>query len=542
MFAPRTTVLIVLACIGATNVLPAAAQTVAKPGRTDPPNDKSGTAKNALASGTQAFEAGKTDAAIAALSTAITSGGLQNSDLAKAMFYRGVAYRKQRKPGAALSDLNAAVWLRDGLSATDKAVAEDHRQAVLREVAGLGAPAAAPDPVAVAAVVPVAPPAKLEPSIAAPVLPQPPIAPVVASAQPEPATLPWLSTAVPSQAAPTPAAAVKVEARVVEAAPATTTSMKAEPDTISTAVASVAPVERAQIATVQAEPAPPEKQLPWQTAGRDTPPVDPPTLSWATAATPTSPSASLSEQKAATNTAALPQPQTAQQTVTAALADSRVATDPASTEAASASSIVPSSLNDMGKAAGALLGNLFSGSSAPSAEPIPSAPVKEEQAPPPSSSVETASISNNVERPQTAPVVWSSETHPAPLFNPGPEIEPGVDAAAQPQVTKTEPTPQSDATPVVAILPGPYRLQIAAENTRADAEQTLARLIAKHTPSLRGLEPVIEEPTTGGILFGSMGAAYRVSLGPYATSVEPSRLCNILTAHGFDCRVVTVTP
>jgi len=49
-------------------------------------------------------------------------GGLNNPNLAKAMFYRGVAYRKQKMPAAALSDLNAAVWLRDGLSATDKAV------------------------------------------------------------------------------------------------------------------------------------------------------------------------------------------------------------------------------------------------------------------------------------------------------------------------------------------------------------------------------------------------------------------------------------
>jgi hypothetical protein len=85
-------------------------------------------------------------------------------------------------------------------------------------------------------------------------------------------------------------------------------------------------------------------------------------------------------------------------------------------------------------------------------------------------------------------------------------------------------------------------LQIAAENTREEAEQTLARLVAKHRPSLRGLEPVIEEPQTGNVLFGSMGAAYRVSLGPYVTSVEPGRLCNILQPHGFDCRVVAVTP
>jgi hypothetical protein len=94
----------------------------------------------------------------------------------------------------------------------------------------------------------------------------------------------------------------------------------------------------------------------------------------------------------------------------------------------------------------------------------------------------------------------------------------------------------------VAVLPGPYRLHIAAENSRADAEKTLSRLVSAHQLSLRGLEPVIEEPATGGVLFGSMGAAYRVSLGPYATAVEPGRLCNILRPHGFECRVVAVAP
>jgi hypothetical protein len=85
-------------------------------------------------------------------------------------------------------------------------------------------------------------------------------------------------------------------------------------------------------------------------------------------------------------------------------------------------------------------------------------------------------------------------------------------------------------------------MHIAAENSRADAEQTLSRLLSAHKPSLRGLEPVIEEPATGGVLFGSMGAAYRVSVGPYSSSMEPGRLCNILKPHGFDCRVVAIAP
>jgi hypothetical protein len=44
------------------------------------------------------------------------------------------------------------------------------------------------------------------------------------------------------------------------------------------------------------------------------------------------------------------------------------------------------------------------------------------------------------------------------------------------------------------------------------------------------------------VLFGSMSAAYRVSIGPYANQIEPGRLCNILKPHDFDCRVVAVAP
>jgi hypothetical protein len=133
--------------------LPAGAQSVPKPKVAAPsPEAIEAEAAKAFKSGVTAFEAGKTGAAVTAFSRAIEAGGLKSPELAKALFYRGVARRAQKKPAAALSDLNAAVWLRDGLSATDKAVAEDHRQALLREVAGpgSGAPVASVAPAAAA--------------------------------------------------------------------------------------------------------------------------------------------------------------------------------------------------------------------------------------------------------------------------------------------------------------------------------------------------------------------------------------------------------
>lgn len=136
----RPTIVVLMALVASAASLPAMAQSVAaKPkAAVASAETKAAEAAKAYAAGLKAFENGKTGAAITALSAAITSGGLTNADLAKAMFYRGVAQRTEKKPAAALSDLNAAVWLRDGLSATDKAVAEDHRQALLREVGASG--------------------------------------------------------------------------------------------------------------------------------------------------------------------------------------------------------------------------------------------------------------------------------------------------------------------------------------------------------------------------------------------------------------------
>ena len=519
---------------------PAVAQTVAKPAVAEKAADpKAAEAAKAFAAGTKAFESGKTDAAVAALSTAITMGGLNNPNLAKAMFYRGVAYRKQKMPAAALSDLNAAVWLRDGLSATDKAVAEDHRQALLREVAALnGVAVAAPleTASAPAALVPTPPATAPAAEPQAPAMPwataevTPPAAPVVAVVEApkvvEAAAAPPPSPPVMPEAAPAPLSID--ENRTASVAVASTPSQDA--DTITEPVATVAPVERDTIATVQAEAAPPEKPLPWQMASSapqgDAPSAPAPAaLPWsASAAVPPSPSVPVAA------VASEPPPAPTASVTTAFAPD---ASKPA--EAPSAVTGAPAALADAGKAAGAFFGNLFSGGSTaaePGASPLPA----NEPAQLVASKIETAALPETPKSAEPAPVVWPIETKAAPVVDVQPVKVPEVKVAA------AEPVASENAPPPAAVLPGPYRLHIAAENSRADAEQTLSRLISAHKPSLRGLEPVIEEPATGGVLFGSMGAAYRVSVGPYTSSMEPGRLCNILRPHGFDCRVVAIAP
>jgi cell division septation protein DedD len=87
--------------------------------------------------GAKAFEAGKFGPAIQSLSTALSMGGLSSQQMAKALYYRGAAYRKTGKSAQAISDLTSAVWLKNGLSDADRAAATEQRQAAYQE-AGLG--------------------------------------------------------------------------------------------------------------------------------------------------------------------------------------------------------------------------------------------------------------------------------------------------------------------------------------------------------------------------------------------------------------------
>jgi len=82
------------------------------------------------------LEAGKADAAAQALTGVVTGGNLPPAIMAKALYYRGIAYRQQRKPALAIADLTSALWLKGGLSSGDRAEALKQRASAYRE-AGL---------------------------------------------------------------------------------------------------------------------------------------------------------------------------------------------------------------------------------------------------------------------------------------------------------------------------------------------------------------------------------------------------------------------
>ncbi|MEQ1712431.1 MAG: hypothetical protein ABL908_13655, partial [Hyphomicrobium sp.] len=120
----------------------------AKGSRKGPPAaaNADGQAKNdpavalrSLETGIKSYEIGKLDPAVQSLTLAL-AGGLPSQQMARALYYRGLAFRKQAKPAQAISDLTSAIWLKGGLADAERASAIESRAAAYRE-AGLGEPA-----------------------------------------------------------------------------------------------------------------------------------------------------------------------------------------------------------------------------------------------------------------------------------------------------------------------------------------------------------------------------------------------------------------
>jgi len=86
--------------------------------------------------GIAALEAGKVDLAVQELTSAITGGKISQAKLARALYFRGLAYRKQNKPAQAIADFTSALWIKNGLDGEQRSNALLNRAAAYRE-AGL---------------------------------------------------------------------------------------------------------------------------------------------------------------------------------------------------------------------------------------------------------------------------------------------------------------------------------------------------------------------------------------------------------------------
>jgi cell division septation protein DedD len=93
-------------------------------------------AQRAIDAALALLEAGKSDPAAQALTTVLGGGNLPPAIMAKALLYRGIAYRQQKKPAQAIADLTSALWLKGGLGEADRSDAMKQRSSAYQE-AGL---------------------------------------------------------------------------------------------------------------------------------------------------------------------------------------------------------------------------------------------------------------------------------------------------------------------------------------------------------------------------------------------------------------------
>jgi cell division septation protein DedD len=93
-------------------------------------------AQRGIEAAAKLIEGGRAEQAVQSLTNIIAGGNLPPASMARALLYRGMAYRQQQKPAQAISDISAALWVKGGLSPADRASAQQQRTAAYHE-AGL---------------------------------------------------------------------------------------------------------------------------------------------------------------------------------------------------------------------------------------------------------------------------------------------------------------------------------------------------------------------------------------------------------------------
>lgn len=80
-----------------------------------------------------ALAGNKPDEALRGVNEVLSSNGVAPHHVARALYLRGLAYRKQGKPAQAMADLSSAIWLKGGLGDADRAAATKARNEAARE-------------------------------------------------------------------------------------------------------------------------------------------------------------------------------------------------------------------------------------------------------------------------------------------------------------------------------------------------------------------------------------------------------------------------
>jgi hypothetical protein len=116
-----------LPCVGNAKAASQQAQQPGKESKESQEAQQKQAAQRAYDAGLKAFANGRYQAAIDQLSAALKSSGLSSTETAKALYKRGIAYKKQKQPGLAISDLTSALWLKNGLSGSERETATAER-------------------------------------------------------------------------------------------------------------------------------------------------------------------------------------------------------------------------------------------------------------------------------------------------------------------------------------------------------------------------------------------------------------------------------
>lgn len=116
---------------------PASKQAAAKQASPGQEGGEDGTKSAALVQqifegGVKAYGLGKYDEAQRAFEAAIRAG-MPSNQMPRVLYYRGLTFRKQGKPGFAVSDLTSALWLKGGLSEAERADAIKNRALAYHE-------------------------------------------------------------------------------------------------------------------------------------------------------------------------------------------------------------------------------------------------------------------------------------------------------------------------------------------------------------------------------------------------------------------------
>lgn len=396
------------------------------------------TSRRNLETGVKAYQAGKLQPAVDDLSAALRGGGLPSQEMARAMYVRGLAYKKQSKPGLAISDLTSALWLKNGLSDAERQSATAERAEAYR-LAGLGDGNSGAETVAVA-----------DPNPAA--TPAPPVPPAVVS---EP-------RAKPAKPTKTATAEASKAAKDAVAAAATPEQASVQPEVTRQSPDSEAAKDAArarEIARQQID----ENSLQSAASGR--------TVSAANTTGAAPVSSAVAALAPANVPAPLPQTPPAAASLPAAapvqVAAANSATQAAAPVVAAAPTTDPASGVTQGPATVApkntvvgFFSNLF-GSGSSSEKTVEPAPEK------------------------TAAAAVANTTPPAPPAS-----------AAKPPITTAAITPAAKATPIKA---GKYKLHIAALRSRSEAEAMAQQISQQHGDALNNHAPQVDEAVIGSM-------------------------------------------